>query len=561
MREFLILIQVRGRQVKNGLEFLIRNSRLRLVTVVFTLLVIWTGIFWGLYRAFLFLQTFLGVGEILIDRLIYLLALGLFLMLVFSNAVVSFQLHYKARETGYLHTLPLSRSMIFWFLLLEAVCLSTWASVFLAFPAALAYGLTHNLPPGTYIAFPLFGLLLAILAAFLGTLAAFFIPPLLASRKLKVVTICLFLLATVAYASRSKAPPPEEDAPSQQVFLVNKLLKHTRVTLQPLLPSYWAAEGFLQFARGRYNRSLGFLAVLLVNTLFVWQIVDLTAGNFYYKTCLLYWGRGKEGRRRRRLAGRSSGRKPSDVIFGFLPPSFRAILLKDFKIFYREPAQWLQAAILFGLLTIYIVNIKHMPRNVYQPFWKNLITFFNLGATSFILATLTTRFVYPSLSLEGRTFWVLGLAPLPRGTIFGAKFWSSFTATLIVTETLMFLSNRILEVPGEMVLATCGAVFMMTLVLVSLAMGLGAAFPDFKQDNPARIASGFGGVLNLILSLVYIVIVVGLLAVTFHLNLVRRVNPHPGLIYWTGGFITLFSLFGTYLPLSLGNRALKKMEF
>jgi ABC-2 type transport system permease protein len=34
----------------------------------------------------------------------------------------------------------------------------------------------------------------------------------------------------------------------------------------------------------------------------------------------------------------------------------------------------------------------------------------NLGAAMLILASLTTRFIYPLIILEGRRFWILGLS-------------------------------------------------------------------------------------------------------------------------------------------------------
>ena len=239
---------------------------------------------------------------------------------------------------------------------------------------------------------------------------------------------------------------------------------------------------------------------------------------------------------------------------------FSPLLIKDLKTFLRDPAQWLQTVILFGLLTIYILNIKNMPQNVYQPFWKNLITFFNLGATALILATLTTRFIYPSFSLEGRTFWVLGLAPIPRRTIFRARFWSSVAGALLVTEALMLLSNHILEVPGPLTLVTCGTLILMAGVLVSLALGLGAIFPDFLQDNPARIASGFGGTLTLVLSLIYISVVVGALALAWHLRMSDPAGEQLLLFPAAGAFVLVLSLAGIWLPCRFGIRALEKLE-
>ncbi len=41
--------------------------------------------------------------------------------------------------------------------------------------------------------------------------------------------------------------------------------------------------------------------------------------------------------------------------------------------------------------------------------------------------------------------------------------------------------------------------------LTSLALSLGALVPNFRESNPARIVSGFGGTVCLIASFVYIV--------------------------------------------------------
>ena len=538
---------------------MLKTGRLRLAAVIVTLLVIWLALLGGFYRSFIFLGGFLGVGEILIDRLIYLLALALFLMLIFSNAVISFQLHYKSRETDYLQTLPLPSSTVFWFLLLEAVFLSTWATLFLILPAALAYALTHQLPFYSYLTFPLFGFGLAVISALLGSIAAsLFIRWLCLRKKPRLIFSFLFLLMLIFLLARGRLSGSGTEAADRQTHYINKLLKHTRATLNPLFPSFWAADGFLQGAKGRSSRSVGFLAVLLVNALFVWQIADFTSGGFYRRNRSLYQSRGKRARKE----GSGRRKKPGISLLFFLPEPVRALLIKDAKLFIREPAQWIQAAILFGLLGIYIINIRNMPKNVYQPFWKNLITFFNLGATSLILATLTTRFVYPSLSLEGKKFWILGLAPLNRSRLFYIRFWSSFIGALIVTEGLMLLSNHILEVSGEMTALSCGAVFFLALVLVSLAMGLGALFPDFKQDNAARIASGFGGTLNLILSLIYIALTVGSLALISHLKIARpeAAGTFGDTFIALAGLI-LFSLLISLVFLKLGMRALRKLEF
>ena len=52
----------------------------------------------------------------------------------------------------------------------------------------------------------------------------------------------------------------------------------------------------------------------------------------------------------------------------------------------------------------------------------------------------------------------------------------------------------------------------MSAALCELSVGLGALFPNFKEDNPSKIVSGFGGTLCLVASFVFIVLFITLLA-------------------------------------------------
>ena len=51
------------------------------------------------------------------------------------------------------------------------------------------------------------------------------------------------------------------------------------------------------------------------------------------------------------------------------------------------------------------------------------------------------------------------------------------------------------------------------LALSGLAVGLGALYPNFDEDNPARIIAGLGGTLSFLLSLAYIGLVTAVMAV------------------------------------------------
>src|SRR5438309_12129728 len=112
---------------------------------------------------------------------------------------------------------------------------------------------------------------------------------------------------------------------------------------------------------------------------------------------------------------------------------------------------------LFGLLGAYIINLRHFSQQLTNPFWVQLVSYLNLGACSLNLATLTTRFVYPQFSLEGKRLWIVGLAPLGLTRVVKTKYWLASIASLCVTLGLIVLSSYLLKMSWDRV-AFFGAV-------------------------------------------------------------------------------------------------------
>ena len=69
-----------------------------------------------------------------------------------------------------------------------------------------------------------------------------------------------------------------------------------------------------------------------------------------------------------------------------------------------------------------------------------------------------------------------------------------------------------LHQPWSQVAFFAGAIGLMSAALSGLAVGRGALFPNFKEDNPSKIVSGFGGTLCLVVSFIYIALFVALAA-------------------------------------------------
>jgi len=108
--------------------------------------------------------------------------------------------------------------------------------------------------------------------------------------------------------------------------------------------------------------------------------------------------------------------------------------------------------------------------------------------------------------------------------------------------------------------------------LSGISVGLGARLPNLKEDDPSKIAAGFGGTLNLLVSLVFICAIVTSLAVPCHLYYAGQENTDfvgatlsVGEFRFWLGIAMLVSLavgvVGTVLPLRIGIKAFQRMEF
>ena len=206
----------------------------------------------------------------------------------------------------------------------------------------------------------------------------------------------------------------------------------TRQTQSVFLPSSWASQGLLEAARGRWGEVFFWWGALASTALFgVWLCGEVAERLFYRGWSDL---RGLGGLRLRR--GRKGPLDWMERLLCVVPNPHRTLIAKDVRLFWRDPTQWSQFILFFGIMAIYIANLRTTSRYYEREEWKSFVACLNVGAVSLILATLTSRFVFPLVSLEGRRFWILRLAPLTFRQLVWQKFWLSVGTTSCFTVGL-----------------------------------------------------------------------------------------------------------------------------
>lgn len=460
------------------------------------------GFFWFLFR---FLMNQEPFGPPLMERLLAIVLLAFFSMLIFSNLIITLTTTYISKETEYLLTLPLSFRGLFGVKFSESVAYSSWAFVLLSLPLFVAYGAARHAHPAFYPAALAMGIPFLVIPAAIGAVITMLVSAYLPARKARVYTVMLLAAALAISAAIVKLMGLRSMVISANFEDFSRIMELLNVGSAPLLPNYWLARGMSAMASGRFGEAGYWFLVLLSTAMMAVQICLWMVPRLYYRG----WSLARESASPVATYEGNGVLRLFDRAFGAFTPPVRALLSKDLRTFVRDPAQWSQLIILFGLLVFYIANIRGLSKQLqgidaFIRQWPTILSFFNMGATCFVLSILTTRFVYPMLSLEGKQYWVIGLAPFRKEKLVWEKFWLCAVVTGLMALVLILYSNRVLSVHPYTKALSVVTVMVLTVGLTSLSVGLGAIFPDFQQDNPARIANGLGGTLNIVLSLFYV---------------------------------------------------------
>ena len=178
----------------------------------------------------------------------------------------------------------------------------------------------------------------------------------------------------------------------------------------------------------------------------------------------------------------------------------RALIARDNRLFFRTTSQWTQLLLIGALVVVYLFNFKHFRSLQDAKIIKPVGIFFvNYALSGLVVTTLAVRFLFPAISLEGKAFWTVRVAPFPARTLLWAKVvWGSGPLVLL-SMVLALGSGWITDLPVWMMAFSVVLALLTTLSLVGMAVGLGALWPTFHLDNPTRIASSIGGVFFMLL--------------------------------------------------------------
>ncbi len=489
-------LRAKGRQVKTTSRF---NPLILLGLIG---LLFWGAIFAVSLRVLTYFKSIESLGDILAFKLLSMMLVTLFSLLVFSSILTALSKLYLSRDLPLVHSLPVPSYGIYIARFVEITIDSSWMVIIYTLPVFITYGIVFKAEVqyygGTFLVLALLSFLSSSLSAILIMLAALMVP----AGRMRAIFVFLGLLLFLVLFIAFRMLRPERLVDPEIFSTTLQYLSALKTPDSPFYPTTWAFDGLKAALLGRTAQTCFHVTLLFSATAFLASLSVLTAKAIYFKGL----SRADSVSRRRRPNNFSGSRR-----IHLLSGPVRAFTIKEIKTFFRDQTQWSQIFLIAGLVAVYTYNFSVLPLDrapIKTVYLQNLLAFLNMGLAAFVLTAITARFAFPAVSQEKDAVWLVQAAPISKKSFLWIKYLIYLFPLLLLTETLIIATNLLLQVTPFMMWLSVITIFCVTPGVTALGIGLGAAYPDFKAENPVQTVTGYGGFLFMLVSGIYIAVVI-----------------------------------------------------
>ncbi len=470
-----------------------RGARAALLGVVG--LLFWSFVFTVLYRLLLYFKGVQEIGPLLAGKLLGLILVSFFSILMLSNVITALSSFFLAKDLDLLVSGPVDWLRVYLAKLLETVLASSWMVALMAIPMFAAYGIAYQ----GGVVFPLLALAVfvpfVVIPSAIGSALTLLLVNIFPARRTRDILSVIAVVTAAGIVLLFRLVRPERLARPEGFRSLVEFVSVLRTPTSPILPSEWAQRTIM----GALTGTPDWLALYLLWTTAAATVV---LGALLHRSLYLSgFSKAQESAQRVVRAGRLSGF--GHWVLAPLGVLRRELIMKELRLFFRDTTQWSQLILLAVLVVVYVFNIKFLPlRGEGVTFFLvNVIPFLNLVLAGFVLASIAARFIFPGVSLEGRTLWLLRSSPMQVRDLLWAKFWVGTTPLLLLAIGIVGVTDYLLQVSAFMFLVSVLSITMMTFAVAGLAIGFGTLFPQYETENAAQIPTSFGGLLFMMASI------------------------------------------------------------
>ncbi len=488
------LIKIRLIIIKRNIWGMSIEKTVKLLTYLFVISVFLGTIFFVFFRIFTFLKNIEMFGESFTYKVFSIMFSMFFFLLMISSIISSISTFFRTSELEFLFATPIKIKNLFWVKLVENGFYASWATGIISIPLILSLGMAYNANGifylfsfSIYFLFILISTSLGLILVFL--LSSFF----LKYSKLSILIILLIVILSVlvlfGFSKGSVLFNLPKDKSLDEIY---KYINTLEIEEFKYLPSGITSMSIFYFMK-THNWKMIFPLLYYIIPIVLLLIFMM---NIYEEKYLSFESVKTENKKRNKKNELQRGLWGNKSIIAMF-------IKKDILLFKRDPSQWGQILIFFALLLFYVISLVKSPRFFKTAFYTYILAFANMAFASYIMATLSVRFIYPMISLEGRGFSMI-MTYVGFKKFFNAKLIFNFVVSVIFGEILVMGTNMFLNLDTIVLFVSFVFIFIIAIGITFINIGIGALLPDFTEKNPSKIASGFGGIVSAIVSLVYV---------------------------------------------------------
>lgn len=467
------------------------------------------------------------IGNFLLHRFVLVVLFIFFVAINIGNMVVSFSTLYKSKEVFFLITKPVSFTKIFLIKFLDNFFYSSATLLLIISAVLLGYGYYFNF---NFWLYPF--ILLAIILPFMliagsaGVIILLIVLRMSAKWGFKKVIsfIGLFYVSGIITFYFISNPIKLVERVFDYYPHINQYFGFLESSAVKFLPNYWIAESLYWISESRFERAIPYIYLNFLVCIAVFLITLLIAKKWFYITWLASLKINAELK--------TSFRRKK-IFFGFEQKSRlngfdESIVKREFWLFFREPNQWLHLLVMIFLITVFVSSISGIDiiiLRAYNQYLKTLIYLIVTLFNAFLIASLSLRFVFPLISLEGEALWKIRSAPINFTKLLGKRLLIYFLIIFFIGQMISFFSNY--QFPLQLSVVAQINTFLATITLVSMNFGMGGLFANYKEKNAIRLASSQGASLTFLFTLLYLVLLIIILFIPvsgYFYSLERGVN-------------------------------------
>jgi len=486
------LLRPKWQMARNRTRHHQRGDVRRVVVVSAVAMGFWSVAFMLALRLLRYFRGAEDIGDLLAAKLLAMILLSFGSILLLSNTIAALSNFFLSRDLDQLAAAPVRSGALYRARLAETALHSSWMVALLLVPLIGAYGVAYR-GGADFVLFAV-GVLVPFLLipAALGSGVTLLLVNVFPARRTRDLLSVIAAMAIAGLVLLFRAARPEQLARPEGFANFMQFVAALDTPSSPWLPSEWVSEAIVKYLRGKAAWPP------LVRLWGVATALVAIGHVLYARGWRRAYSMAQEGATKR---GTARTQRPwLDRALSFLGPLRRELVLKELRVFARDSTQWSQLVLLAVLLVVYVANVRYLPLDGagVTVLLRNLIPFLNLALAGFVLASIAARFVFPSVSLEGRALWLLRSSPLPVRELLWAKFWVGAIPLLLLALLLVGATNLMLKVQPFVHTVSLVSITALVFPLTALALSYGTFHPQYDSENAAQIPTSFGGLLFMI---------------------------------------------------------------